>query len=69
MKREEIERLPTALRSSIVQTLERNMEIAKRDYLEAATSYTMTTDEQQRSRSLIAQGEYNAFTTLYNIFK
>ena len=65
----DIEKLPTKLRNEIAEHLKANMEQADRTSTESATMFVTTTDEKHRSLSLIARGEYNAFYTLYNIFK
>lgn len=69
IKREDIDRLPTAVRDSIKQHLEHCVAKADKAKVEAALAYTMTADEKHRSAALIAQGEYDAFSVLYNIFK
>ena len=69
IKREEIERLPTALRDHIAAHLKKCAANAATDSSAAAMSYTMTIDEKHRSIALIAQGEYNAFLAMYAIFK
>lgn len=69
IKREDIYRLPTAVRDSIKQHLEQCVIRADRTKVEAAVTYVMTADEKYRSAALIAQGEHDAFSVLYNIFK
>lgn len=69
IKREDIDRLPTAVRDSIKQHLEQCVSKADKAKLEAALAYAMTTDEKHRSAALIAQGEHDAFLVLFNIFK
>lgn len=69
MKREAIERLPTAVRDDIKKHLAECIKRAEATKIQAANAYVITTDEVQRSTALIAQGELDAFTVLYNIFK
>lgn len=69
IKREEIERLPTQLREGLRQHLKACMDKAQKDATDAALGYTRTADEKARATSLIAQGEYNAFSLLLNLFK
>lgn len=67
--RADIEKLPTSLRNEITEYLKTNMDKAGRLKAENADSFVFTTDERHRSSALIAQGEYNAFSVLYNVFK
>lgn len=69
ISKSDVEKLPTKLRNDIVEYLVSNMKYAEKTKVEAATSYVVSTDEVHRSSALIAQGELNAFTLLYNIFK
>lgn len=69
IKQEDINRLPTSVRDSIKQHLGQCVVRAERTKLESAMLYAMTADEKHRSSALIAQGEHDAFTVLYNIFK
>lgn len=69
IKREDIDRLPTAVRDSIKQHLEHCVTNAEKVKVNAALAYAMTADEKHRSAALIAQGEHDAFLVLFNIFK
>ena len=65
----DIEKLPTKIRNEIAEHLKSSMDKSKKDATDSATMFVSTVDEKYRSLSLIAQGEYNAFSVLYNIFK
>lgn len=69
ISKSDVEKLPTKLRNDIVEYLVSNMKYAEKIKVEAATTYVVSTDEVHRSSALIAQGELNAFTLLYNMFK
>lgn len=69
IKKEDINRLPTAVRDSITQHLEQCANKAHKVKLDAAMAYMMTADEKHRADALIAQGEHDAFSVLINIFK
>lgn len=65
----DIEKLPTKLRNDIADYLKSNMDKAERLKSESAENFVFSTDEKHRSSALIAQGEFNAFSALHNIFK
>ena len=65
----DIEKLPTKLRNDITEHLKNCIERAEKTKRDSADMFVFTTDEKNRSNALIAQGELNAFTALYNIFK
>lgn len=69
ISRDEIERLPTAVREGIKSYLTDCMDKAEKNAENFALAYTNTMDEKARATSLVAQGEYNAFSVLYNLFK
>lgn len=69
IKSEDIDRLPTSVREAIKQHLEQCMANADKVRSEAAMAYALSADETQRSVALTAQGEYTAFSMMYNIFK
>lgn len=69
IKQEDIDRIPSATRDSIKAYLEICMSKSHESRVDSAVLYTVTNDEKQRALSLIAQGEYDAFKVLYNIFK
>lgn len=65
----DIEKLPTKLRNDITEHLKNCIERAEEAKRDSADMFVFTTDEKNRSAALIAQGEHNAFMSLYNIFK
>lgn len=69
IKREMIERLPTVVRDAVKGHLEVCIKKAEQDKRDASDVYVITTEEAKRAQALIAQGELNAFTALFNLFK
>lgn len=69
ISKSDVEKLPTKLRNDIVEYLVSNMKYAEETKVKSATTYVISTEEVHRSSALIAQGELNAFTLLYNMFK
>lgn len=65
----DIEKLPTKLRNDITEHLKNCIERAEKTKRDNSDTFVLTTDEKHRGAALIAQGEANAFTALYNIFK
>ena len=69
IKREDVESLPTTVRDAIKKHLEVCVKKAESDMRASADAYVISTDEAKRSQALIAQGEFNAFSALYKLFK
>lgn len=65
----DIEKLPTKLRNDITEHLKNCIERAEKTKRDSADMFVFTTDEKHRGTALVAQGEVNAFTALYNTFK
>lgn len=65
----DIEKLPTKLRNDITEHLKFCIERAEKMKRESSDMFLFTTDEKHRGAALVAQGEANAFTALYNTFK
>lgn len=65
----DIDALPTRIRNEIAEHLKSNMERAERAEIVSSRSFVYTGDEKHRSAALIAQGEFNAFSALYHVFK
>lgn len=65
----DIEKLPTKLRNDITSHLKDCIERAERAKRDSADMFVITTDEKHRGAALLAQGEINAFSALYNMFK
>lgn len=69
IRRETIDRLPTAVRKEIADHLECCIKIATDSKIEASNNFVATLDERQRAIALASDGELTAFTAMYNIFK
>lgn len=69
VKREAVANMPSSIRDGINQHLKTCIERAEAVRQEASFTYAMTNDEKQRANALLAAGELQAYTTLYNIFK
>lgn len=65
----DVEKMPTKLRNEITVHLKNCIERADEAKRDSADMFVFTTDEKHRAAALVAQGEVNAFTALYNIFK
>lgn len=65
----DIEKLPTKLRNEITEHLKTCIVRAEKAKRESSDMFVLTTDEKHRGAALISQGEVNAFTALYNIFR
>lgn len=64
-----IDKLPTTLRNDINDHLLKCISRAELALQDGAKAFLVSTDEKQRASALIAQGELNAYTALYNLFK
>lgn len=69
IRKETVDQLPTKLREELINYLSVCKDKAKGDRDNQALAYVATADEKHRSASLIAQGELDAFSVLYNVFK
>ena len=69
MNRKDIGQLPTSIRNKLRDYCKERLEKAEATRQSAATSFVVSTDEVQRSVALMAQGEIEAFTEMYNWFK
>ena len=69
MNRKDIEQLPTSVRNKLRDYCKERLDNAEIAKQKAAASFVISTDENQRAVALMAQGELDAFTELYNWFK
>lgn len=67
--REDIDRIPTAVRVGIVEHFTKLMQRSDREASEAAVAYVHTAKDEQRARALSAIAEVNAYRHIIDIFK
>lgn len=69
IKREELDKIPTAVREKLVSYIERRLKEREDTAISSSQNFVLTLDESHRSLALHASGEVQVLKEFYNLFK